>query len=159
MAHGKTTYNDRLWRELRERISGIGKARVKVGVFDDSGPREGGLSMAELAAVHEFGTIDGHIPARSFLRGTFERRRNDMVNMCSRVARMLLNDKIEIEKALEILGAWGAAAVKDTIRKRLTTGPEPQENAPSTIAAKGSSTPLVDTGALINAITWVVGKK
>lgn len=53
-----------------------------------------------------------------------------------------------------MLGQWGASQCKLTIKRRLTGGPP---NAPYTIEKKGSSTPLVDSGRLINAITYEIG--
>jgi hypothetical protein len=53
-----------------------------------------------------------------------------------------------------MLGQWGAAAVKRTITSGQVTPPD----APGTIARKGSSTPLIDEGQLVNAITYAVEK-
>ncbi|WP_371378902.1 hypothetical protein [Sporomusa aerivorans] len=57
---------------------------------------------------------------------------------------------------LEEAGMFAANKVKDYF-----TDPENgwKENSPKTIAAKGSDRPLIDTGALRQAITYVLGEK
>jgi hypothetical protein len=52
------------------------------------------------------------------------------------------------------LGLLGTKAVGE-IQKRMARGIKP-DNAPSTIAAKGSSTPLIDTGRLRQSVTYAV---
>ena len=56
-----------------------------------------------------------------------------------------------LPQLLNTLGAKAAADVKNTIRQGI-----PPPNSPETIRRKGSSRPLIDTGQLINAITWIV---
>src|SRR4051812_36975227 len=38
-------------------------------------PSEGGMTNAEIALVNEFGSQDGRVPERSFIRSTFDRNR------------------------------------------------------------------------------------
>lgn len=159
MGDHKTTKDDRVWRRLREKIKGISKAHVRVGVID-GGRAHGGITMGELAAIHEFGAPAAGIPERSFLRFTFKARAEDLAKIAERLARGLLAEKIELKAALGVLGAWGAAAVKKSITARII---RPQliesEAGRRTIARKGSSTTLVDTGQLVNSITWALGKE
>lgn len=150
----------KVWERLRSKLPQ--DAHVKVGVLAGGGgtarTSEGGITMIELAAIHEFGSPANGIPERSFIRSTFERP--DVVlklnAYAGRLARAIVDDKTTWQVALGQLGAWAAAQVKATIKNRQTTGPEPQQNKPSTIEKKGSDLPLVDTGRLINAITWLV---
>lgn len=139
-----------------KRIREVKDARVHVGVLaDDSkgGAREGDLTVAEIAAILEYGTKDGHIPARPFLRHTFDAHREEMEKIGEKLIGQAVDGKITVDKALGIMGAKLSAEVK----KCITSGPGvPPPNAPSTIKAKGSSRPLVDTGRLVNAITWAI---
>lgn len=148
----------KLWDQLRKKLPE--GAHVQVGVIGAAGAAttEGGITMIELAAIHEFGSPKAGIPERSFIRSTFDRPEvlEQLQVMAKGYARAVVADKMTWEVALGRLGAWAAAQIKGTIKRKLTTGPNPQENAPSTIARKGSSTPLIDTGRLINAITWLV---
>lgn len=178
--------NTKLWDQLVARLPEVANARVRVGVLADKGGQEtqpgSDITMIELAAIHEFGTTIQlgersnlktkrtigattiRIPERSFIRSTFERA--EVVKGIMAVARrgareLLVNGPLRadaIERALGRLGLYAATQIRDTIRKRLTTGPEDQANAPSTIAKKKSTLPLVDTGRLINAVSWIVTK-
>lgn len=154
MAHGATTKNDRVWRQLREKIRGIAHKVVKVGwLSDGSMSLDGKISLADLALIQEIGTEDGHVPAREPLRRTFEEHEGqaEVSRVCERLGRQLVAEKLEVERALEILGDYGANMVKRRIKMGL-----PPPNAPSTVAAKGSSAPLIDTGYLVNGVTWAV---
>lgn len=155
----KSGIDDRMWRELKRKVDGVDRMRVRVGVLASKGgnaPVEGGppgFDLVALAATHEYGSSDGHVPERSYLRRTFSVKQEVFAAASVKIARGLLSGKIGLEKAGNILGAIGATEVKKTI----TEGDGvPPELAESTKARKGSSRPLVDTGRLLNAITWEV---
>lgn len=154
--HVKVSVKDKPWKALRKHVIEMAakKARVKVGVL--GGEHGDGISMIEIAAIHEFGSPAANIPERSFIRSTFKRREADLEKVTARAASALFAGKIGLGQALGILGAWGVAAIQGTIRQHLTEGPEPQELKPATIARKQSSTPLLDTGQLIGAISFQV---
>jgi hypothetical protein len=150
--------SDRGWGALFRRVKEAREGRIKVGVLaSDKGGEsaDGGLTLAELATVLHFGTEDGHIPARPFLQITFDEQREELAKFAARLIAAELLGKISGEKAAEMIGAKMAAEV----RKTITVGSKLAPNAPSTIAKKGSSRPLIDTGRLLNAITWAVDKK
>lgn len=151
--------DDSVWREIYERIKLLGAegSHVKVGVLEGSGAAaDGDISIAELAAIHEFGAPNAGIPERSFIRSTFTAKEAELVEITKKLARAVLLGKMTIEKALAVLGEWSAAAIKKTIVDEETTGPEPQALKPATIAAKGSSVALVDTSRLLSAVTYKV---
>lgn len=136
--------------------------KVKVGVLGDAGASPDGTPLAEIAAVHEFGTSPSskiQIPQRSFIRSTFRRTTSDRQKLTERLLKGVLNGKLSAEQALELLGQWSVGQIKDTIVKRMTEGPDPQELKPETIARKGSSTPLIDTGLMRNSITYALVKE
>jgi hypothetical protein len=64
----------------------------------------------------------------------------------------MLAGKIDERKAMGLLGAWASGAIKATISQSGDFAPL----APSTVKAKGSSRPLIDSGQLNQSITWVV---
>lgn len=143
--------------EVLKRAREIREMRVKVGVLSSGkGAVEhpgSDLTVAEIAAILEFGTEDGHIPARPALRSTFDAQREELVKLGAKLIDKVLDGKMDTRTALNVLGAKLAAETKKTI----TTGDGvPPPNAPSTIAAKGSSRPWVDTGRTVGAITWQV---
>jgi hypothetical protein len=154
----KLTDKDRGLRRVFETIAALdGGRKVKVGVLADGAggerPEGSDLTIAEIAAVQEFGTTNGHVPARSFLRATFDATREELVVLGAGLFSRVVFNGFPYDKALGILGLKLATDTK----KAITSGPGiPPPLAPKTIAAKGSSRPLVDTGALVRAITWVI---
>lgn len=148
--------DDRVWRQLKRKFGKeLAKKHVRVGVLASEGGRENhdGITMVELAAIHEFGSPAAGIPQRSFIRETFEQAstRDAQKKLLDKLAGAMLKNKIEPDAALALLGTWAVNEIKQRIRSGI-----PPKNAASTIAKKGSSTPLVDTGRLINAVTHKV---
>lgn len=147
------------WQKLRERMneSASKHPHVNVGVLADKGgdavhENEHGdeITLVELAAVHEFGTAT--VPERSFIRRTFEEKKAELARIIKTLAGKVVKGTLTEDKALELLGQWAAAEVKKTI----TQHDIPPPLADETVARKGSSKPLVDTGQLLNAITYQV---
>ena len=156
--------DDAVWRRVRKAQRDMEYVRARVGVLGDRGGdrvhKDSDMTLADLAAVHELGSRDGRVPERSFLRSTFHVRVADQLRQ--RIAdsvRAVLEFGADVRKVIGALGAWGATEVKNTISQNAADSygefPYPPL-ADSTIAAKGSSVPLVDTGQMLNAITWQV---
>lgn len=160
-------YKDRL-----KKIAETGAHRVRVGVQGDeaadmhvsgAGGRSGfagivaraqGMSTGAIAAVHEFGATisrDIRIPERSWLRGWFDGNLDANRTTLKNLARRIVLGKLTEEQALELAGT----KFKGDIQARIARG-VPPPNAPSTIARKGSSVPLIDTGQLRAAVTYKV---
>ncbi|MGE7988950.1 hypothetical protein [Lysinibacillus fusiformis] len=137
-----------LVRSIRE----LGEYGIEVGVYgsDDS-------YYAMIAAVHEFGiTIrkaKGSIvlPERSFLRTTFDEKNDEWFKFVKKQMPKLLNEQMNARTICERLGA----KMVGDIQIKLTQLSDPP-NAPSTIAQKGSSNPLIDSGGLRMRITYKV---
>lgn len=146
--------DQRVWRMLRREIKKLDGKVAKVGVIGQpaAADRDGITTNAELAAVHEFGSRDGQIPERSFIRATFREQRQRFEEMLGRQAHGIITMKLGAEQALGQLAAFGAGAIKSYI----TRGSNLLPLAPVTVASKGSSRPLVDTGQLVNSITGAV---
>lgn len=118
---------------------------VVVGIRGEAGTVDGGdITMAQLGAIHEFGTPA--IPERPFLVPGVELAEP---NITKAVIKYLPNDGIE--KTLGKVGQIAQSSVQNYMVD-LKTPP----NAPSTIAKKKSSNPLIDTGALVGSITYAV---
>lgn len=126
---------------------------IKVGIF-------GSDEYVMIANVHEFGARirngKGYtiIPERSFMRSTFDENNGEWINFFESQLKLLLNGRLEAKTLCERLGARMVADIQKKI-KEIDTPP----NAPSTIAQKGSSNPLIDTGGLRQRITYKVEKK
>lgn len=149
----RITDNDKGYKELVARVFGFGRPKITVGVHEkDGGAEHGeGTTIADVATWNEFGA--GSIPERSFLRAWFDENQERIKEVIKRLLADVIAGKISEDVALERLGLWMQA----DIQKRIAQG-IPPPNAASTIAAKGSSVPLVDTGQLRSAITFEVKK-
>lgn len=143
---------DKKWQALKAKLGRL-KLRgshVKIGIF--GGTHSSGVDMATLLLIHELGTPT--IPARAPVASTFRDRADELSQILGKLADLVITDKITVDDALNRLGLWGSTAVKNTI---VSTDLPPPLKA-STVERKGSSKPLVDTGQLLNAITWQVVK-
>jgi hypothetical protein len=141
------------WDKLIKVLEGMGQ--VNVGVQANAGTNSEGVDLVDIAVTMEFGTEDGTIEPRPFIRGTFEAKRDELATMQIRIAKAVLAGKITADQADQLLGQWGAAAVKSYVKDGASPFVPLKD---STIKAKGSSRPLVDTGQLINSVTYVVDK-
>lgn len=107
--------------------------------------KKGGLSMAEIAAENEFGTK--YIPARSFMRTTFDENRDNVNRIIDKEYDKILEGKRTVQFSLQAIGIY----YEGLIRKKIRDIHFPP-NSPRTIALKGSSKPLIDFGQMIAAI-------
>lgn len=155
---------DAPWREIYRAVRDANTVKAHVGVLAAKGGNvthvDSGMTLVEIATTHEFGSSDGHVPERSWLRSTFHvRKRDELAQKIEAAARLVLDRRLDARRAVNLLGAWGAAECKNTITQNEADsyGPFPYPPlADSTIAAKGSSVPLVDTGQFVGSISWEV---
>lgn len=146
----KIRVKDLGWNKIARTVRAMTQNTVlDVGVFGSAAPRQGGgLTNPEIAMVHEFGSPVANIPERSFLRSTMDTNRAKYTKEIQRIATKIFDGKTAYA-AMNLLGMRAANDVKNTIRAHV---PPPLQ--PETVARKGSSTPLIDTGQVINSITW-----
>jgi hypothetical protein len=121
---------------------------VKVGVLEDK-PYDDGMTTADVALIHEYGL--GDVPERSFLRAWVDENQQAIEARLKREVEGALFGKQTAQQAMERFGLWAVGEVK----KRIIAGIGPALAA-ETIARKGSSTPLVDTGQFLSSITHQV---
>ena len=139
-------------REIQRKLAQ--NKEVAVGLPADSGNHPDGMSMVRLGAIHEFGAPGAGIPERSFLRVPLRSAQDELASVFKKLMQQVQSGDLTFDQALNQLGAKGASISQEAI----SAGIDPA-NAPATVAAKGSSRPLVDTGALRQSITWVVRDK
>ncbi len=141
------TVTDKGYRAMRARMREL-KLGVKVGIYGEEASKpHGKLTNVEVAAVHEFGS--GPIPERSFVRATVDGNRAEIEQIERRVVYGIIQGKVDAQTGLGILGESVVNMMKARIRAHI-----PPPLKPATIKRKGSSTPLIDTGQLINSIAW-----
>ena len=140
--------NDKLWKEIKAQFPKIDKAVVKTGIQSNAGENEG-VSIAEYAAFNEFGTRT--IPERPFMRKTFDDNLANYNKLIERLFKGMLGGKLDSKMAFKILGQQ----TEDDMKNTIMTG-NFKSNADSTVAKKGSSRPLIDTGTMRNSIRYEV---
>lgn len=134
--------------QLKERA--FGGHVVRVG-FPAGPTEEDGTPVALVAAVHEFGSTARNIPERSFLRSSVRENIAKYIKINKGNLQRVVNGKIRMRHALELLGQVAAGDVKRTIRNGDFA---PLQQA--TIDRKGSSKPLIDTGMMLQSVTYEV---
>ena len=154
----KTTIvdRDRGWKSLMRKITDLVSQRRELVVGVTSDRYVDGNSVAEIAMIHEFGTAT--VPQRSFIRSTLDKHGLTYSKQLAEGVQAAIvdavNGKLDTDqKALNRLGM----RIKGDIQKRIAQGISPP-NAPATIARKGSSTPLIDSGQLRASITYELRK-
>lgn len=124
-------------------------AEAKYGV-------EGQEDIATYAAKNDFGSFSEGVPSRPFLSKCFDNEanmkkyENDAVKVLTEAAFNNRNS----DRYAEQLGFVAVAIVQKNINNGNWT-----PNSAVTIAKKGSSKPLIDTGTMAQAVTtWVKNK-
>jgi hypothetical protein len=124
------------------------------GALSSSG---GALTVADVGTFHEFGVspfqmrngeMHPGIPQRSFIRAWFDESQPFIQETLSSQMKLVIAGKI----TAEVAGARIALAFEGSVKQRIAKGIGPPLAA-STIAAKGSSKPLIDKGQLRAAVT------
>jgi hypothetical protein len=130
-----------------------GEVTITVGIHGEEGSAQHRgandtgvpLTVLDVATFNEFGT--SRTPQRSFIRAWYDEDREFIDKTLKSQFALALAGKITNEVAMERC----ALAFEGRIKQRIARG-IPPPNAPSTIARKKSSTPLIDKGQLRNAI-------
>lgn len=120
---------------------------ITTGVHGDEGEQlhdSEGVSIADVASFAEFGLGQ---PQRSWLRAWFDENSHRLEAMLAKQLQAAMTAGESFEWAMERTALWMQADIQRRIRNRISP-----PNAASTIARKGSSTPLIDTGVFRSAI-------
>ena len=126
---------------------------VLVGVPKSAGSYDDGVHTATVASVQEFGSADGRIPERSFLRSGI----SDSEPQIKKLYEKMMPEVIDKDLDVSVIQSMVGELVVGRIVERISEGIDPA-NAPETIKRKGSSTPLIDTGHLRQSITYVLSQ-
>lgn len=144
---------ENIQNQLKKRFS------VRVGIIGaQAGKVHKGTAKtnAEIGAINEFGSIEHNIPARSFLFMPIKEKLPSVINSLGPdFFNRLTKENLDI--FFKNLGLECEGIIDDAFASRGFG--KWKENAPSTIAAKGSDSPLIDTGQLRRSITSKVIKK
>lgn len=152
--------------EMQERLRALKGKKIEVGCI------QGGHTW--LAAIHEYGcnipvtpkmraflhykgvhldkkTTVIKIPERSFLRTGHDKSINDVMDQIGLLLGQVVGGTMTEDQLLEAVGLLLSSKIKEYATE-LSKPP----NSSFTVEEKGSSNPLVDTGAMIGGITFRV---
>lgn len=131
---------------------------VAVGVQSSAPPRVttgtgDNIDPVDLIVIHEFGT--SKIPERAPLRTGADANQATIADLLEAAVTLGTAGQMDANQALDTV-AVGAEAL---FKNHITMNNLPPPNAPATIAAKGSSHPLIDTGQMVGSIRGVRRRK
>ena len=136
---------DHGWNRIEREFRTFEKSELVVGVLDSE--------VAYYAAVNEFGTEKtDHIPARPFMRNTFEDKSKEINELYYEEAWAVIDGKSTASRALNRIGLH----IQGLIQKTIRSGVDPA-NADSTKEQKGHSKTLI--GGSRSAVRDEGGKK
>lgn len=140
------------WLTIPTKLAGKRSAREIEGLFIPHGKHF-------LAKTNVNGGLDIYfwlkksvdVPERSYFRATFDKhwRSNWADQVQFDGSKMLVGEMT----AKELYEDLGRVMTKDVQKAIATASPK---NSPATVARKGRNNPLIDTGGLYRAISWVV---
>jgi len=146
---------DRGWKRIHEELKNI-PYEVAVGIQGAGASIDrDGITNVQLGSIHEFGSENGVIPQRSFIRSTVSEN-NDAYK--KQLQEIIKNVTEKNKKAVGELMFFGDKVKLDIVQMIKDIIPPPLTD--ETVARKkGETTPLIDTGFLWNSISSVVRKK
>lgn len=151
---------EQLQEKIQAQIKNMEKLKtmsVKVGVIGSgAGAYDNGKTVLDIAMIHEYGTDDLNIPMRSFLRTPFFVNRDKMNKFINKQFNKVIEKGFPTESALELIGVKAQSVSQEAFSNNGYGFWAPLK--PQTIKKKGSSKPLIDTGALRQSITYQVKK-
>jgi len=112
--------------------------------------RKDGPTNIVVANAHEFGL---GVPERSFIRLTVDQKATQHRRVIRNVGRQVASLRRTQKEGLEILGQSIVSDMRGTIRAQPG---EWDELSDATVDRKGSDKALIDTGQMINSITFQV---
>lgn len=147
---------------LQKSLRKLEQAKVLVGIPAEKAPRDpaesqGPINNAALGYIHNFGIPSANIPARPFMEPGIIAVKDRIVPYLESAGRAAVTGNANgVEKNLTAAGIVAASGIKS----KIDAGPFVPLK-PSTIAARKrrgrtGTKPLIDTGQLRNAITFVV---
>ena len=136
------------WKRIKKELKLLDNSYTIVGIQSDAGKEEDGQNIAAVGAYNEFGVPSNNIPARPFMRSTFEEQKEKLkIVQRAQYSRVLAGTR-SVKSALALIGEFMTGKIK-----RKITSLRMPPNLPATIKSKKSSNPLIDTGRMRASIT------
>ena len=128
------------WSKIKAAIMSM--PTVDVGIIDLP-------HVAVYAAVHEYGSSDGHTPARRWLTSSIEKNSGAVNSAIAAATAAVLDGRLKATVAADLAGK----DIADIVRAHVNGGSFPPPLDPATVKRKGFAKQMVDTGAMRDAIT------
>lgn len=148
--------------KLVEGVALLARLRVSVGIPQDDTTRKDGDSItnASLLYIHENGAPEVGIPARPTMRPGIRRAGPEIKRRLKLAGEAALDGRPQSVR--NQFAAAGMAGVKEVKNKIRSNTPPPLK--PGTIATRRRrgvkrTNTLIDTGQMLNAVTYVVTEK
>ena len=131
---------------------------AKLGVLRGTTNRDSDadLDNAAIGLKHEVGSLSENIPMRSWLRMPIRTRNDEIAKKIAPIVKKNLAKEGGSLDTAKKLGVIGEAIVQEAFESRGFGKWQP--NSPTTIADKGSDSPLIDTAEFRQSITSAVKK-
>lgn len=149
-------------KKVLSAITSLPHRDVLVGIPESNSGRDAGepIANAALLWIHEHGAPEANIPARPSLLPGIRDAQPQITNYLKQAGQAAL--KGDTARVDRVLHAVGLTAV-NSVRRKIQMGPF-IPLAPATIAARQArgrtgTKPLLDTGQMRNAITYVLRDK
>ena len=154
------------WQRIQAQLRALAGSVVTIGVHDDAGKHaDSNETVAQIAAIHEYGAPDEHIPQRSFLRSTFDESEDRFAVALQEGLGAVTAGTMPASTALARVGLMAQGAVRGKILRGIAP-----PLAPMTIEQReakaahggglqsmaGKHTPLVDSGQMLASIVYKV---
>lgn len=164
------------WDRIKRQVKALGtNPHVVVGVRGESalamkeytamdGSKKTSVSarLVDIAIFHEYGVESKNIPERSFLRAVTKANAAKYRRFIVKAWNQMLveGDKMPVEKVLALLGEMIRADVQAYMRSGINPpwAESTLENRYQRSGGIVAITPLIDTGQLINSISYEVRK-
>lgn len=156
----KVRDTDHGYRKMRANLKQASKGGgVSVGIHAQEGagehkskePDASPVTVLDVALWNEFGL---GVPERSFLRAWVDENASQNREKLRKAMLLVVRGERTLEQALDLIGL----SMQGGLQQKIAAG-VPPPNAPETVARKGSSTPLIDTGQLRQSVTFLVRDK
>ena len=138
-------------KKLQKILKELADKEVRIGFQQGKATEEDGTDICDIAAWNELGTVN--MPSRPFLRMSVDDNSDKINSFMSAQKRSIINGE-SADRILKKIGIFQ----KDLIQEKITEGSF-APNAPSTIKAKGSSKPLIDTGRMRQSVNFEIKQK
>ena len=170
MARIKTSNPQEIFAELQAKLKEAANTDILVGIPESATNTKDGETfyLADIAFLQNYGSYSekenrhmtsdeakesGKIPPRPFGSTLMQNYGDKIKKFYQKDVGESLKGKRSMKQSLNRVGFIASGLMK----QNLSTG-NWTPNAESTIAKKGSSKPLIDTGEMRRAITWVLKK-